>query len=131
MNQEIINIYREKKEFERLMQPYVAAIKIVKTKLEIIDQELRIKNEHSPIHNIQSRIKSLESIIEKLERKELSKDIEGIRKLNDIAGLRVICHYLNDFQKIAHQHSQSPLCMLYFHFTRFTRKTQEKPRRDG
>ena len=52
MNKRIIDLYHEKKMFEELMQPYKAAIKIVKTKLEIIDEELKIEYKHSPIHNI-------------------------------------------------------------------------------
>ena len=40
MNQEMINAFQEQRHFEKLMQPYRAAIMIVKTKLEIIDQEL-------------------------------------------------------------------------------------------
>ena len=69
------------------MQPYRAAIMIVKTKLEIIDQELKFKCEHSPIHNIQSRIKSPQSILDKLERKGISKNFNNIKELNDIACL--------------------------------------------
>lgn len=101
MSQKIMSIYQEQIYFEELMQPYQAAIMIIKTKLEIIDQELRFKYGHSPIHNIQSRIKSPQSILGKLERKGYSKDFKGIKKLNDIAGLRVICQYINDIQYIA------------------------------
>ena len=101
MNQQIDNILEEQKKFQQLMQPYKAAIKIIKTKLEIIDQNLEFKYGHSPIHNIQYRIKSPKSIINKLERKKLEKNIEGIKKLNDISGLRVICNYINDIHYIA------------------------------
>lgn len=101
MNQQIDNILDEQKKFQQLMQPYKAAIKIIKTKLEIIDQNLEFKYVHSPIHNIQYRIKSPKSIINKLERKKLEKNIEGIKKLNDISGLRVICNYINDIHYIA------------------------------
>ena len=101
MNQRIDNILDEQKKFQQLMQPYKAAIKIIKTKLEIIDQNLEFKYGHSPIHNIQYRIKSPKSIINKLERKKLEKNIEGIKKLNDISGLRVICNYINDIHYIA------------------------------
>ena len=101
MNQQIDNILDEQKKFKQLMQPYKAAIKIIKTKLEIIDQNLEFKYGHSPIHNIQYRIKSPKSIINKLERKKLEKNIEGIKKLNDISGLRVICNYINDIHYIA------------------------------
>lgn len=101
MNQQIDNILDEQKKFQQLMQPYKAAIKIIKTKLEIIDQNLEFKYGHSPIHNIQYRIKSPKSIINKLERKKLEKNIEGIKKINDISGLRVICNYINDIHYIA------------------------------
>ena len=97
----MINAFQEQRHFEELMQPYRAAIMIVKTKLEIIDQELKFKCEHSPIHNIQSRIKSPQSILDKLERKGFSKNFNNIKELNDIAGLRVICQYINDIQYIA------------------------------
>ena len=101
MNQKIDNILDEQKKFQQLMQPYKAAIKIKKIKLEIIDQNLEFKYGHSPIHNIQYRIKSPKSIINKLERKKLEKNIEGIKKINDISGLRVICNYINDIHYIA------------------------------
>ena len=101
MNQKIDNILDEQKKFQQLMQPYKAAIKIIKIKLEIVDQNLEFKYGHSPIHNIQYRIKSPKSIINKLERKKLEKNIEGIKKINDISGLRVICNYINDIHYIA------------------------------
>ena len=101
MNQKIDNILDEQKKYQQLMQPYKAAIKIIKIKLEIIDQNLEFKYGHSPIHNIQYRIKSPKSIINKLERKKLEKNIEGIKKINDISGLRVICNYINDIHYIA------------------------------
>ena len=83
------------------MQPYRQAIKVMKMKLESIDDELKCENGYSPIHNIQSRIKSPESIIDKLQRKEYPLERQSLEKLNDIAGLRVICHYINDIQYIS------------------------------
>ncbi len=83
------------------MQPYRSAIQIVKTKLESIDDELKCENGDSPIHNIQSRIKTPDSILEKMARKGYSIDKEGFYQLNDIAGLRVVCHYSNDIQYVS------------------------------
>ena len=83
------------------MQPYRQAIKVMKMKLESIDDELKCENGYSPIHNIQSRIKSPESIIDKLQRKQYPLERQSLEKLNDIAGLRVICHYINDIQYIS------------------------------
>lgn len=101
INKNMTDIYQDHRDFKVLMQPYRAAIKIIKTKLEIIDEELRLSYEYSPIHNIQSRIKSPASILEKLKRKGLKQDYQGMCQLNDIAGLRVICNYINDIQYIA------------------------------
>ena len=42
MNKNIVNNYQYQSDFDLLMQPYKAAIKIVKTKLEIIDEELKL-----------------------------------------------------------------------------------------
>lgn len=89
------------KTFWKIMQPYRQVIKVMKMKLESIDDELKCENGYSPIHNIQSRIKSPESIIDKLQRKQYPLERQSLEKLNDIAGLRVICHYINDIQYIS------------------------------
>lgn len=89
------------KTFWKIMQPYRQVIKVMKMKLESIDDELKCENGYSSIHNIQSRIKSPESIIDKLQRKQYPLERQSLEKLNDIAGLRVICHYINDIQYIS------------------------------
>ena len=89
------------KTFWKIMQPYRQVIKVMKMKLESIDDELKCENGYSSIHNIQSCIKSPESIIDKLQRKQYPLERQSLEKLNDIAGLRVICHYINDIQYIS------------------------------
>lgn len=101
MGDKMITNNELEQEISNLLQQYTAAIKIVETKLELIDAELKYKYQHSPIHGIQSRIKSISSIKEKLQRKGYLYNINGIKKLNDIAGIRVICNYINDIQYIA------------------------------
>lgn len=84
------------------MQLYDAAIKEVKTKLEILDNEFSIKFDHNPIHNIESRLKSPTSIVEKLKRRNLPLNVKSLKDgMNDIAGIRVICNYLDDIYRIA------------------------------
>lgn len=84
------------------MHLYNAAIKEIKTKLEILDTEFSIKYDHNPIHNIESRLKSPKSIIEKLKRRELPLNLQSLKDgMNDIAGIRVICNYLEDIYLIA------------------------------
>ena len=84
------------------MHLYDAAIKEIKTKLEILDNEFSIRYDHNPIHNIESRLKSPRSILEKLKRRQLPLTVESLKDgMNDIAGIRVICNYLDDIYHIA------------------------------
>jgi len=84
------------------MQLYRAALKEIQTKLEILDSEFEVKYDYNPIHHIESRLKTPSSIAEKLTKKGLPITIEAMREeLNDIAGIRVICNYIDDARRIA------------------------------
>lgn len=86
-------------EFEHL---YESAIREVKTKLEILDSEFRTKYSYNPIHHIEDRLKSPKSILEKLRRKDKSFTVEAARNnLYDVAGVRVICNYIDDIYTVA------------------------------
>jgi len=90
------------KEFILQQQVYRAAIKEIKTKLEILDEEFQARYDHNPIHHMEYRLKSPQSIAEKMQKKGLEITADNIRKnLTDIAGVRVICNYLNDINRIA------------------------------
>ena len=81
---------------------YQSAIREVQTKLEILDDEFQAKHSRNPIHHMQSRMKSLPSITEKLRRKGIPLTIEAAtQQLTDIAGIRVICSYIDDIYIIA------------------------------
>ncbi|NLO85043.1 MAG: GTP pyrophosphokinase family protein [Clostridiales bacterium] len=81
---------------------YQAALMEVRTKLEILDDEFEIRYSRNPIHHMESRIKSPQSIAEKLLRKELPiTPNSAMDNLNDIAGIRVVCAYLNDIYTIS------------------------------
>lgn len=89
------------KEFVLQQQVYRAAIKEIKTKLEILDEEFEAKYDHNPINHMEYRLKSPKSIVEKMEKRGLEITVDSIRKsLTDIAGVRVICNYLNDINRI-------------------------------
>ena len=83
------------------MQMYNAGIKEIRTKLEVLDEEFQTKYSYNPIHHIESRLKSFKSIIAKVKEKGLSVTIENIREnITDIAGIRVICNYLDDIYRV-------------------------------
>lgn len=88
--------------FVELEHLYESAIREVKTKLEILDSEFRTKYAYNPIHHIDDRLKSPQSMLEKLQRKGLPITIDSVRNnLNDIAGVRVICNYIEDIYSVA------------------------------
>lgn len=91
--------YMEVKNFFMI---YECAIKEVKTKLEILDCEFKANKERNPIEYMQSRVKSPESIIKKLIKKGENLDPFSIKEsLNDIAGIRVVCSFIDDIYHIA------------------------------
>lgn len=88
--------------FFEMQHLYQSATREISTKLEILDDEFQFIHKRNPIHNMQNRIKSIESICEKLNRKELEISIEAAKEnLTDIAGIRVVCSYIEDIYMIA------------------------------
>lgn len=88
--------------FIELEHLYDSAIREVKTKLEILDSEFRAKYSYNPIHHIEDRLKSPESMFKKLRRNNLPFTVEAVREnLFDIAGVRVICNYIEDIYQVA------------------------------
>ena len=88
--------------FHVLMTQYYCAIRQITTKLQILNDELSLHSSHSPIEDIRSRVKSPESIAEKLKRKGLELTTSNIlRNLDDVAGVRVICSFVDDIFNVA------------------------------
>ncbi len=89
-------------DFIEMEHLYESAIREVKTKLEILDSEFRTKYSYNPIHHIEDRLKSPESIFKKMQKKGIRFSCESVREnLNDIAGVRVICNYIEDIYHVA------------------------------
>ena len=87
--------------FMEMTQLYDAAIREIRTKLEILDREFQVRYARNPIHHIESRLKSPQSIAEKLRRKNLPQTIEAAENsLLDIAGVRIICNYIQDIYHV-------------------------------
>lgn len=87
--------------FMNQMMIYNSGIKEIRTKLEILDEEFQTKFSYNPIHHIESRLKSIKSIVEKVKEKNLPVTLENIREnITDIAGIRVICNYIDDIYRV-------------------------------
>lgn len=89
-------------EFFTVQCRYQAAIREIQTKLEILDDEFQMRHKRNPIHHMQSRMKTIQSMMEKLGRKNAQRSIaSAVENLTDIAGIRVICSYLQDVYTVA------------------------------
>ena len=90
------------REFATTMQEYRAGISEITTKFKILDEDFKVRLDRNPIHTITSRLKSPRSLLEKMQRKGLPLTIPSMREnLHDIAGVRVVCNYLEDVSEIA------------------------------
>ena len=95
---DIIELAQSLQEIQNI---YLSATKEISTKLEILDDEFQARHKRNPIHQIQRRVKSPESILEKLSRKGYDLSTESaMENLNDIAGIRVICSYIDDIYTV-------------------------------
>ena len=90
------------KGFQDIYITYQSAIKEIGTKIEILNDEFQAKQKRNPIEHIKSRVKSAKSIVKKLQRKELPVTLNSAREnLTDIAGIRIICSFIDDIYIIA------------------------------
>lgn len=81
---------------------YISATREIATKLENLNCEFKYAMDRNPIHQIITRIKSPKSIMDKLIRKNYELNFKSAQEnLNDIAGIRVICSYIDDIYLIA------------------------------
>ena len=89
-------------EFRQMMMMYSCAIKEIKTKLQVLNDELSIKRQRNPIEFIKTRVKQPDSIASKLRRKGYPVTVQSVfENLSDVAGVRVICAFIDDIYKVA------------------------------
>ncbi len=88
--------------FNELMMMYRCTIREIRTKLEVLDDEFSAEYKRNPISFIKSRIKKPESIYRKLKKLGYNFTAENIQThLHDVAGIRVVCAFIDDIYTIA------------------------------
>lgn len=88
-----IQLWRE------ILDPYMLAVDELVLKFNHIMLEHRNAGVYSPIELVKGRVKTISSILEKAQRKKIElEDIET--KLEDIAGIRIICQFVEDIDKV-------------------------------
>ena len=83
--------------FEKLMFFYKSALKQLELQMNIIKDEFKLIYNYDLIDHIDTRIKEPKSIVKKMEKKKYNKKyLNLIEKINDIAGIRIVCTLKDD-----------------------------------
>ena len=97
----LLKITEQAEQFEVMMMECDCAMAKVRTKLENLNKEMALKNRRNPFEYIKYRLKSPKSIYGKLKVKGVPFTVENIENtINDVAGLRVICSFIDDIYGI-------------------------------
>lgn len=88
-----IQLWRE------ILLPYQQAVQELVVKFESIINENRILGRYSPIELVTGRVKKISSILEKVRKKNIPIS-EFENAIEDIAGIRVICQFVEDIDKV-------------------------------
>jgi len=84
------------------MSYYKCAILEIETKFRVLSEQFSVSFSRNPIEAIKTRPKSPASIEEKLRRRDIPMNIKAIEdNLFDVAGIRVICTYIDDIYNLA------------------------------
>lgn len=80
-----------------LMACYRCAMMEVETKFKVLNEQFSLEHDRNRIESIKTRLKSMDSILEKLHRRGLPVTLASLEEnLNDVAGVRVICSFVDD-----------------------------------
>lgn len=83
--------------FDKLMFFYQSALKQLELQMNIIKDEFKVMYNYDLIDHIDTRMKEPKSIVKKMEKKKYKKTyLNLIEKVNDIAGMRIVCTLKDD-----------------------------------
>jgi len=96
------HVFAEEGIYQSVMMRYHCAILEMRTKLEVLSRDMSVRYRRNPIEFIESRLKRPSSIARKLQKSGLEVTVENMTEhLSDIAGIRVLCAYIDDIYEIA------------------------------
>ncbi len=86
--------------WKQMLRPYELAVDELTVKFNHIIKEYRQEGLYSPIEQVVGRVKSVTSILEKAQKKNIPMD-EIEQQIEDIAGIRIICQFVEDIYTVA------------------------------
>lgn len=102
-NREELELFEKRLNRAReLMAYYECAVMEIETKFKVLNTQFSLKQDYNPIETIKTRVKTPESILEKMKRKNIPMDMREVEsRICDIAGVRVICPFVEDIYVLA------------------------------
>jgi len=95
-------LFAESALYQEVMMRYHCAILEMRTKLDVLSKDLAVRYRRNPIEFIESRLKKPSSIARKLRRDGHEITVDNmVQFVSDIAGIRVLCAYIDDIYEIA------------------------------
>lgn len=96
-DEDTMQLLEATKPYAQLMIQYQCAMMEVETKLKVLNAEYSYAYSRNPFESIKTRLKTPMSILNKLKRRGYEITLESIENnLFDIAGIRVICSFVED-----------------------------------
>ena len=92
----ICSISDEKRRYYSFLSTYKSVIDTVEARAKACSLTMEQKGQRNPIDIVKSRIKSTSGIREKLDEKNLTYTYENMSLIKDIAGIRIICPFIDD-----------------------------------
>lgn len=90
--------FHGQKQWDQFLAPYKQAVEELKVKLKGIRKLYEFEDDHSPVEFVTGRVKPVASILEKAKRKNIP--MHEIETMQDIAGLRIMCQFVEDIQVV-------------------------------
>jgi len=84
--------------WETFLAPYKQVVEELKVKLRGMRAQYELELSNSPIEFVTGRVKPIHSILEKAELRNIP--LDKIELLQDIAGVRVVCQFVDDIYTI-------------------------------
>ena len=86
--------------WREILDPYDLAVKELTAKFEHLRYEYKARGLYSPIEQVTGRVKTISSILDKMQKKNI--EITELEKqIDDIAGVRIICQFVEDIPRVA------------------------------
>jgi len=86
--------------WHRLLEPYEMAVDELILKFRHMKEEYERCGRYCPIEHVTGRVKSISSILDKMQKKNIP--MERMEEdIEDIAGIRIICQFVEDIERVA------------------------------